>query len=273
MHPTPANTPAILTIAGSDCSGGAGLQADLKTFQHFQLHGLTAVTCIVSETANIVRRVEMVSAEMIEDQIRLLMESTALPVVKLGMLGSTEIVSKIAQIFAGFPATRLVIDPVMVASTGESLLEQSALRAYQDELLPLAYIITPNLPEAEVLFGSKIESVSEMTDAAQKLSEKYECAVLLKGGHLKGPTCVDILHDGSISHELSSPRLKVSASHGTGCTLAAAVAAQLALGHPLLEATQAAKSYLEKCLSSSYQLAGANPCITALNQGTLPFPS
>ena len=261
--------PAVMTIAGSDCSAGAGLQADLKTFQHYGLHGLTAVTCIVSETANIVRRVDSVDPSMMEDQIRLMLDAFPLTVVKTGMLGSAEHVRRVAAVFREHPAVALVVDPVMIASTGASLLEPDAIGIYHNELLPLATVITPNLPEAETLLGVKIPDAATMEVAARKLSAEYGCAVLLKGGHLGGAECVDLLFDGKTLHRYSSPRLDVAASHGTGCTLAAAVAAGLALGKTLPEAVRTAKAYLNETLANSYTYQSpGGQLLHALNQGT-----
>jgi len=261
-------TQAIMTIAGSDCSAGAGIQADLKTFQHFGLHGLTVVTCIVSETANIVRRVDPVDPSMMEDQILLMLDAFPLDVVKTGMLGSAGHVSRVAAIFEKHPHIRLVIDPVMVASTGASLLEPEAVTSYREKLLPLAHIITPNLPEAETLLERKITSVPEMSAAARELSGQYGCAVLLKGGHLGANECTDILFDRKKEHRFTSPRLDVKASHGTGCTLAAALASALARGENLPNATSIAKSYLNRCLTDSYSFPSPNgDTIHALNQG------
>jgi hydroxymethylpyrimidine/phosphomethylpyrimidine kinase len=266
-NPSP---PVAMTIAGSDCSAGAGMQADLKTFQHFGIHGLTAVTCIVSETANIVRRVDAVDPGMMEDQIRLMLDSFPLSVVKTGMLGSAEHVRRVAEIFREHPEIRLVVDPVMVASTGASLLEPDAIETYRSELLPLACVITPNLPEAETLLGESIPDLAAMESAARRLSETYGCAVLLKGGHLGEPECTDILFDGVSTHRFTSQRLDVKASHGTGCTLAAAVASGLALGKTLPEAVAIAKQYLNETLASSYSVQCSNgETIHALNQGTL----
>ena len=260
----------ILTIAGSDCSAGAGMQADLKTFQHFGIHGLTAVTCIVSETANIVRRVDPVDPSMMEDQILLMLDSFPLEVVKTGMLGSSEHVSRVAAIFKKRPEIKLVIDPVMIASTGASLLEPGAIATYREKLLPLAHVITPNLPEAEVLLGRKITSISEMSDAAKLLSEEYGCAILLKGGHLGTEDCTDILYDGEKEHSFTSPRLDVKASHGTGCTLAAALASALVRGENLPTSVSIAKAYLNSCLATSYSFtAPSSEIIHALNQGTV----
>lgn len=261
--------PAVMTIAGSDCSAGAGLQADLKTFQHFGLHGLTAVTCIVSETAYIVRRVDAVDPAMVEDQIRLMLAAFPLSVVKTGMLGSAEHVRRVAAVFREHPHIALVVDPVMVASTGASLLEPDAVAVYKNELLPLATVITPNLPEAETLLSVRIPDAAAMEEAARKLSLECGCAVLLKGGHLGGAECVDLLFDGEILHRYSSPRLDVAAAHGTGCTLAAAVAAGLALGKPLPEAVRIAKAYLNETLATSYTYPSPDgQQLHALNQGT-----
>ena len=260
----------VMTIAGSDCSAGAGLQADLKTFQHFGLHGLTAVTCIVSETANLVRRVEPVDPAMMEDQIRLMLESFPLAVVKTGMLGSAEHVRRVAAIFRDHPTIKLVVDPVMVASTGASLLEPEAVQTYITDLLPLAHVITPNLPEASALLSRKLSNLSEIEIAASALAENFSCAVLLKGGHLDLPECTDLLSENGNIHRFTSPRLDVRASHGTGCTLAAAVASGLALGKPLSEAVAIAKDYLNQSLATSYSLPGPDgKTIHCLNQGTI----
>jgi len=266
----PTITPSpILTIAGSDCSAGAGLQADLKTFQHFRLHGLTAVTCIVSETANIVRRVDPVSPSMLEDQILLMLESFPIEVVKTGMLGSAAHVATVANIFKKRPSIKLVVDPVMIASTGDSLLEADAIETYRNELLPLAYLITPNLPEAETLLNTGIPNLDAMHQAATDLHQQYHCAILLKGGHLDNTDCTDILFDGLQHHTYTSPRLNVQASHGTGCTLSAAIAAAIALHQNLPTATQTAKNYLNQTLTHSYSFSSPNlQTIHALNQGT-----
>ncbi len=262
-------TRAVMTIAGSDCSGGAGMQADLKTFQHFGLHGLTAVTCIVSETAHIVRRVDPVDPSMMEDQIRLMLEAFPLTAVKTGMLGSAEHVRRVAHIFRAHPHVALVVDPVMIASTGASLLEPDAIDVYKNDLLPLATVITPNIPEAETLLGHAITGQDKMEAAARELSESYGCAVLLKGGHLGGDECTDLLFENESVHRFTSPRQDIQASHGTGCTLAAAVASGLALGKSLTDSVAAAKAYLDESLATSYSFQSPNgETLHALNQGT-----
>lgn len=260
--------PVALTIAGSDCSAGAGIQADLKTFQHFHVHGLTAVTCVVSETAEIVRAVHPVPVEVVIDQLTLLLDSFPVGAMKTGMLLSTAHVLAVAEIFESHPIPPLVIDPVMIASTGDALLEDDAVRAYQERLLPLARVITPNLPEAERLLGLRIPDEESLEPAARELAARYKTAVLLKGGHLESADCLDLLFDNGRIHHFRSPRLAVAGSHGTGCTLSAAVTAGLACGLPLSQAVSSAKDFLNHSLRTSYHLPGA-PGIHALNQGTL----
>jgi len=261
--------PAALTIAGSDCSSGAGIQADLKTFQHFGIHGLTAVTCVVSETANIVRAVHPIPIDVLEDQISLLLESFPIAAIKTGMLFSAAHVRAVATLLAQAPGIPLVIDPVMIASTGASLLEPEAIKLYQTHLLPLARLITPNLPEAEVLLGESIPDEAALDSAARRLSARFGTAVLLKGGHLKGDECVDLLCDAGEIHRFSAARIPLPGSHGTGCTLSAATTAALALGHSLSTAVAMAKAYLGETLQQSYQFPpiGKIP-VHALNQGT-----
>lgn len=260
--------PVAMSIAGSDCSAGAGIQADLKTFQHFHVHGLTAVTCVVSETANTVRAVHPVPVEVLVDQIGLLLATFPVAALKTGMLFSAAHVRAVAGILAGRSDLCLVVDPVMIASTGDLLLELDAMQAYQDLLLPMARVMTPNLHEAEALLGTRIVSEGDLEQAARRLAERYRTAVLLKGGHLEGPDCVDLLVDGPEMHRFSARRLTVVGSHGTGCTLSAAVTALLASGHPLERAVEIAKSYLGETLARSYSFDC--PCggsVHALNQG------
>lgn len=261
--------PVALTIAGSDCSAGAGIQADLKTFQHFGVHGLTAVTCIVAETANVVRSIHAVPVAMLREQVALMLDSFPVAAVKTGMLFSAAHVRIVAELLAGHPGLVLVVDPVMIASTGTPLLEPEAMTTYRDHLLPLARLITPNLHEAEALLGASLPDKASLEPAARRLAAMFGTAVLLKGGHLDGPDCLDLLvADGEVAH-FSAPRLAVAGSHGTGCTLAAAVTARLAHGDSLPAAVAAAKAYLNDCLRHSYQFQ--SPCggtLHALNQGT-----
>jgi hydroxymethylpyrimidine/phosphomethylpyrimidine kinase len=264
--------PVALSIAGSDCSAGAGIQADLKTFQHFRVHGLTAVTCVVSETANIVRAVHPVPVDIVRDQVSLMLESFPVAALKTGMLFSAAHVTAVAEILRHHPAVALLVDPVMIASTGAPLLEPDAMDAYRDLLLPLARLITPNLPEAEALLGEAIPDEAALEPAARRLAEKFGTAVLLKGGHLDGPECTDLLVAGNEVRRFSAPRIPVAGSHGTGCTLSAAITAALALGHPLAAAVGISKDYLGLTLKHSYTLVPASgEAVHALNQGT-SFP-
>jgi hydroxymethylpyrimidine/phosphomethylpyrimidine kinase len=259
----------VLTIAGSDCSAGAGIQADLKTFQHFRLHGLTAITCVVSETANVVQRVHPVPVEVVADQVSLLLESFPVAAIKTGMLFSADHVRAIAKILTTWKTVPLVVDPVMVASTGTALVEDDAIETYRDQLLPIATLITPNLPEAETLLESSIRE-SNLREAAVELAATFRAAVLLKGGHIGGSQCIDVLAKPSGEvREFSAPRLSVQASHGTGCTLSAAIAARLACGDLLGDAVACAKTFLGETLSRSYAFQGSNEeGLAALNQGT-----
>lgn len=265
----PRTIPTALTIAGSDCSAGAGAQADLKTFQHFRVHGLTAITCVVSETALTVRAVHAVPPAMLEDQLSLMLDSFPLAAAKSGMLFSAAHIEVVARVLRNHPQLTLVVDPVMIASTGDPLLEPDAIEAYRELLFPLASLITPNLHEAQALLGKPIAEESELDAAAIELQQKYKTAILLKGGHLDHPECIDALADTNGIQRFSSPRLAVQASHGTGCTLSAAITACLAHGIPMPAAISNAKNYLNETLRQSYQFESSDGTIIhALNQGT-----
>lgn len=261
--------PAALTIAGSDCSSGAGIQADLKTFQHFHVHGLTAVTCVVSETARIVRAVHPVPVSIIRDQISLLLDSFPIIATKTGMLFSSEIVRMVVEIFQNHPEIHLVVDPVMIATSGASLIKPEAVEIYKTRLFPLARVITPNLPEAEALLGEHIADEAAMESAVRRLSATFGTAVLLKGGHLQTPDCVDLLVDKGELYRFTAARIPVYASHGTGCSLSAAITAALAQGESLPSAVETAKHYLGEILRQSYDFTSPDgSTIHALNQGT-----
>lgn len=264
MHASP---PVALTIAGSDCSAGAGLQADLKTFQHFGVFGLTTVTCVVAETPKVVRSVHAVPPAILQDQLHVLLEAFPVAAIKTGMLFSKAHIVAITEILQQYRGIPLVIDPVMIASTGDPLLEENAISAYKERLFPLATVITPNLDEAEVLWGGAVRDEQTMERAAHELSARHGCAVLLKGGHLGGPECADLLVANDIPAWFRSPRIEGAASHGTGCTLSAAIAANLALGMDLHDSISASKRYLDDVLGSS--LAWGD--LAVLNQGTIGF--
>ena len=245
-----ASPPVVLTIAGSDNSCGAGIQADLKTFGAYDVYGLTAVTCVVSEVPGRVEKVQAVSPEVLRSQIRILFEAYPIVAVKTGMLYSRALLRVVSEELADrLGMFHLVVDPVMVASSGDPLLKKDAVRAYEEEMLPLADVITPNLDEAAVLLGRKITTRRAMDHAAEELHGKYGAAVLLKGGHLRGPAAVDILYDRRGRREFSLPRLKGCETHGSGCTLSAALAAGLARGQSLAVAVEGAKKFLHRAIA------------------------
>lgn len=265
-------TPVALTIAGSDCSAGAGLQADLKTFQHFQVFGLTAVTCVVSETPQVVRHVHAVPTPVVLDQVELLLSSYPVAAIKTGMLHSTANIEGIAKLLQQYPHIPLVVDPVMIASTGDPLIEADAIRAYQELLLPLAWLITPNLPEAQTLLDGREINANNFEQIARELAEKFSTAVLLKGGHLFADSCPDILCAQGEIFCFDSPRLATEASHGTGCTLSAAIAARLAQGDDMVDACERAKEFIGQALSQALQWTHNEQApIHMLNQGTTPL--
>ena len=263
--------PVALTIAGSDCSAGAGIQADLKTFQHFHVHGLTAITCVVAETANVVRAVHPVPVDIVSDQISLLLDAFPVAAVKTGMLFSAALVRVVAGILTRHRGIQLVVDPVMIASTGAPLLEKDAVAAYCELLLPMARVITPNLAEAEALLGGwRITDEASLESAARRLAGQFGTAVLLKGGHLQGPDCLDLLVDHGEVCRFSGKRIAVGGSHGTGCTLSAAITAALAHGASLPQAVAQAKDFLGNTLRRSYAFdSPGGGTLHALNQGTI----
>lgn len=261
--------PIALTIAGSDSSAGAGIQADLKTFQHFQVFGLTAITCVVSETPLIVRKVHPVPLDVVADQVELLLEAYPVGAIKTGMLFSVGHIERIAAILERYPHIPLVVDPVMIASTGAPLIEPDAIAAYREILLPKAWLITPNLPEAQTLLGGEEITDATIEDAALRLSDQFSTAVLLKGGHLFADSCPDFLCESGEIYCFDAPRLPTEASHGTGCTLSAAIAAHLAKGENLIDACAHAKDYIGQALGQSLQWNSPDESVIhMLNQGT-----
>ena len=239
--------PVALTIAGSDSSAGAGVQADLKTFGALGVYGLTAITCIVAETPGLVSEIEAVSAEMVRAQMEVLLKSFPVAAIKTGLLFSGEIVSAVAQTLRAHAARAtptLVIDPVMVATSGDLLLRDDAVEAYERELFPLATLVTPNLDEAARLLGEPIGDLQAMRSAGARLTEKYRVPVLLKGGHLSGQDAIDLLFLAGNVIEFSVPFSRGIATHGTGCTYSAAITAGLASGLSLEEAVRRAKKFV-----------------------------
>ena len=246
--------PIALTVAGSDCSAGAGIQADLKTFTALGVYGLTAVTCIVAEVPRKVSRIEPVTARMVREQIEVLLKNFRVGAIKTGLLCSAEIVSAVAQaIQDGEKKTArsipFVVDPVMIATSGDNLLEPGAVESYKNKLFPLATLITPNLDEAALLLETTIKDRKQMENAAKALAKKYRASILLKGGHLRGDNAIDLLfHHGELT-EFSAPFVRGVETHGTGCTYSAAITAGLASGFSLEQAIKRAKKFVTKSIA------------------------
>ncbi len=259
--------PPVLTIAGSDCSAGAGIQADLKTFVALGCYGLTALTSVVAEVPAKVDSIQLLSAEMIAAQIRVLMEAFPVAAAKTGMLGGKEQIMAVVQAWQplrkrGIP---LVIDPVMVATSGSRLLKQDAMEVMTRELFPMAYLITPNMDEAAALLGATIRSREEMSQAALALAAEFDCAILLKGGHLSGDEAPDVLVHLKEIHWLEGRRIHGVHTHGTGCTYSAAIAAGLAKGLPLHAAVVQAKKFVTRAIEDHFRWMTSDGGIDALN--------
>lgn len=267
-----AATAVALTIAGSDSSAGAGIQADLKTFSALGVYGLTAVTCVVAETPGKVSRIEALSAAIVREQIDVLTKSFPISAIKTGLLCSGEIIASVARMIVdlrGKIDIPLVVDPVMVATSGDQLLRPEAIKLYETQLFPLATLITPNLDEAEQLIGEKINDRGAMLRAARALSKKYEASVLLKGGHLAGPTAIDLLfHRGRVS-EFAAPFVRGVATHGTGCTYSAAITAGLASGLSLGASIKRAKKFVTASIRRHHRWRRVSSTIDALNHSVL----
>ena len=237
-----------LTIAGSDSGGGAGVQADLKTFAAHGVYGLSAVTAVTAQNSLGVTAVHPVPAPIVASQIAAVATDFGARAVKTGMLVDAGIVEAVAAAVEEFKLPNLVVDPVMLASHGALLLDPDGVAALRTRLLRHARVVTPNRPEAERLTGRVIASVGDAADAARRIHDMGPAAVILTGGHLPGGDVVDILFDGHEMIELRGARVDTAHSHGTGCTFAAAVAAGLALGRALPDAARAAKRYVEQGL-------------------------
>jgi hydroxymethylpyrimidine/phosphomethylpyrimidine kinase len=233
-----------LTIAGSDSSGGAGIQADLKTFAAHGVFGTSAVTAITAQNTVGVTAVRALDADLVTAQIEAVAADIEIAAVKTGMLATAAIIEAVAAAIESLELPNVVVDPVMIAKSGDRLLEPDAVAALIAELLPHAYVLTPNVPEAEALAGMSIPNLKEARRAARRLREMGPGAVVIKGGHLEGAEAIDVLWDGRELVELRSRRIASVHTHGSGCTFASAIAANLALGLPLGRAVADAKAYV-----------------------------
>jgi len=264
--------PRVLTIAGSDSSGGAGIQADLKTFSALGCFGMTAITALTAQNTCGVRAIHGVPPEMLRDQIDAVLEDIGADAVKIGMLHSPEIVRTVAQAIDRHQLQRVVFDPVMVATSGAKLIDDPAIAVLVAELFPRAVLITPNLDEAALLVGRPLLSTQDMEQAARALLGRGAKAVLLKGGHLPGAVVIDLLLTADAAPLwMQAPRIDSANTHGTGCTLSSAIAAHLALGATLVEAVQQARGFVRCALTAGAGVKtghGSGP----LNHGFGPLP-
>lgn len=248
-----------LTIAGSDSSGGAGIQADIKTMTCNGIYAMSAITALTAQNTTGVTKIMEVSPDFLKEQIKDVVEDIFPDAVKTGMVSSSELIKTIAESIKEFNLKNIVVDPVMVATSGAKLISDNAIETLKNELLPLATVITPNIPEAEVLCDSKITSEKDMENAAKSINEKFGCAVLLKGGHNLNDAN-DFLFDGKIGTWFYGKRINNPNTHGTGCTLSSAIASNLAKGYPLKKSVKNAKDYLSNALNAMLDLGkGSGP--------------
>jgi hydroxymethylpyrimidine/phosphomethylpyrimidine kinase len=235
---------SALSIAGSDSGGGAGIQADLAAFAYFQVHGTTAITAVTAQNPAAVTGIEALSPELVRAQIAAVRTAFDLGAIKTGMLFDEAIIQAVAEALADLGETALVIDPVMVATSGARLLREDAERALAECLLPMATLVTPNLPETEILIGHPLAGAADAIQAARELARRYDTAVVVKGGHADSERVTDYLATATGVHAFHAPRVEAATTHGTGCSLSSAVAACLATGDELPLAFRRAKAYV-----------------------------
>jgi len=252
--------PVALTIAGSDSGGGAGIQADLKTFHAFGVFGCSALTAVTAQNTTEVAAVHTLPEEIVREQIRAVATDIPPDAVKTGMLASAALVECVAHAIDEHRLPNYVLDPVMISTSGQRLLDNEAEDTIRRRLVPLAAVVTPNLHEAHILTGLPVETPSDLADAARAILDLGARAALVKGGHFAGDEVVDLLLTEEGEHVWSRPRLYTSAGHGTGCTLSAALTAGLAAGRPLTDAADAAVDFVARALASAPGLgAGRGP--------------
>jgi hydroxymethylpyrimidine/phosphomethylpyrimidine kinase len=237
-----------LTIAGSDSGGGAGIQADLKTFAALGVYGTSAITAVTVQNTRGVTGFQVLDAAIVRGQIEAVLDDIGADAVKTGMLATAEIVEVVVEVATSRRIERLIVDPVMVAKGGDKLLDTGAVESYRRALLPYALVVTPNHGEAEVLLGRTIGSDDDVRKAAAEIVGMGARWVVMKGGHRPGREVVDVLHDGREFWELRSPRIDTTSTHGTGCTLASAIAARMALGDDVPSAMRAAHDYVHQAI-------------------------
>jgi hydroxymethylpyrimidine/phosphomethylpyrimidine kinase len=255
MEKPKPHLPTALTVAGSDSGGGAGIQADLKTFAALGVHGTSAITCVTAQNPEGVRGIQACRPQLVRQQIAAVFESFRPLAVKTGMLFSAPLIRAVAESLRNQRSICLVVDPVMVATSGASLLQPSAIRALRRELLPLATLVTPNLDEAAMLLNRPMSTPEHLRSAARELHESFGCAALVKGGHLRDTkVAVDFYDDGRDALMLEAPRIQRVSTHGTGCTYSAAIAGYAALGCRLAYAVELAKNYISNAIAQSVRV-------------------
>ncbi|HKW71017.1 MAG TPA: bifunctional hydroxymethylpyrimidine kinase/phosphomethylpyrimidine kinase [Candidatus Dormibacteraeota bacterium] len=262
--------PVALTMAGSDSGGGAGIQADLKTFAVLGVHGTSAITAITAQSTAGVTDILELPTSLIREQIRVVVEDIGVQAAKTGMLSSAAIIAIVAEAIEHHAIRNLVVDPVMVAKSGAKLLRDDAVAALRARMIPLAAVVTPNLPEAEVLLGRKIETLEERRQAARDLVAMGARAAVVKGGHAQGDV-TDVFFDGSRLCELAAERIPTSNTHGSGCVFSAAITACIARGAEPLEAVREAKSFITQAIANSLEIGhGHGPVnpLFALRKGS-----
>lgn len=253
------NLKTALTIAGSDCSGGAGIQADLKTMIMNGVYGMSAVTALTAQNTTGVRAIQEVTSDFLKKQLDAVFEDIYPDAVKIGMVSSGELIRVIADRLRYYHANNVVVDPVMVATSGSALMKNDAVQTLIEELLPIAVLVTPNIPEAEVLSDMSIKTKEDMLTAAKQIGDTCHCAVLLKGGHSINDAN-DLLYENGRFQWFEGKRIHNPNTHGTGCTLSSAIASNLAKGFPLAESVQRAKDYISAALAAMLDLGkGSGP--------------
>ena len=253
------NMKTALTIAGSDCSGGAGIQADLKTMTMNGVYAMSAITALTAQNTTGVRAIQESTPDFLKQQLDAVFEDIYPDAVKIGMVASGQLIRVIADRLRHYGAKNVVVDPVMVSTSGSALMKNDAVETLVEELLPLSTLVTPNIPEAQVLSGLTIETKADMMTAAKEMGERYHCAVLLKGGHSINDAN-DLLYANGELVWFEGKRISNPNTHGTGCTLSSAIAANLAKGFPLAEAVQRAKDYISGALAAMLDLGkGSGP--------------
>lgn len=249
-------TPIALTIAGSDSGGGAGIQADLKTFSALGVYGASVITALTAQNTQTVSAIHTTPIPMVKAQLDAVLGDLAVKAIKIGMLSSVDVIEVVSQVLNDYPHIPVVLDPVMVAKSGDALLQPDALEALQTLLVPLADIITPNLPEAALMLGAdEASSIGDVREQVEQLMHLGAKAVLLKGGHLEGDVIVDVLRSSEYHESYTHPKIVTDNTHGTGCTLSAAIASGLAHGKTLPESVATAEAYLHLAIQAADQLS------------------